>query len=91
MKTKKIPMRSCIITKEKLEKKNLIRIVRTPEGKVILDSTGKANGRGAYLKKNMEVIEKAQKTKILERVLNTTIDNNIYEEAKNIVLREENK
>ena len=48
---KKIPMRSCIVTKEKLPKKELIRVVRTPEGNVIVDETGKANGRGAYLKK----------------------------------------
>ena len=48
---KKIPMRSCVITKEKLPKKDLIRVVRTPDGEVIIDTVGKANGRGAYLKK----------------------------------------
>ena len=48
---KKIPMRSCVITKEKLPKKELIRVVRTPDGEVIIDTVGKANGRGAYLKK----------------------------------------
>ena len=52
---KKIPMRSCIVTKEKLPKQELIRVVRTPEGNVIVDLTGKANGRGAYLKKDLEV------------------------------------
>ena len=46
---KKIPLRTCVVTKEKLPKRELIRIVRTPEGNVIIDSTGKANGRGAYL------------------------------------------
>jgi len=85
MKTKKIPMRSCVVTKEKLEKRDLLRIVRTPEGKVIPDITGKANGRGAYLKKDIEVINKAEKTKILERILEVTIDPSVYEEARNLI------
>lgn len=75
-------MRSCVITKEKLPKGELIRVVRTPEGNVIVDETGKSNGRGAYLKKDIEVINKAQKSKILERTLETTISDEIYEELK---------
>ena len=59
---KKIPMRTCLITGEKLEKKDLIRVVRTPESNVIVDETGKANGRGAYLKRDLTVIEKAKKS-----------------------------
>ena len=82
MKTKKIPMRTCVVTKEKCEKKDLLRIVRTPEGDVIVDITGKANGRGAYLKKDIEVINKAEKTKILERVLEVSIPSEVYENAK---------
>lgn len=81
MKVKKIPMRTCIVTREKCEKKDLLRIVRTPDGSVIVDPTGKSNGRGAYLKKDIEVIKKAEKSKILERVLEVEIPNNIYEEA----------
>lgn len=81
MKIKKIPMRTCIVTKEKCEKKDLLRIVRTPDGNVIVDPTGKANGRGAYLKKDVEVIKKAEKSKILERVLEVEIPNSVYEEA----------
>ncbi len=84
MKIKKIPMRSCVVTKEKCEKKDLIRIVRTPEKEVIVDLTGKHNGRGAYLKKDLEVIAKAEKTKILERVLEIKIPESIYEEAKKL-------
>ena len=80
MKVKKIPMRTCVITKEKLEKKDLIRIVRTPEGNAIIDLTGKANGRGAYLKKDSEVIKKAQKTKVLNHILEIEIPDEIYEE-----------
>ena len=53
MKVKKIPMRTCVVTKEKLPKKDLVRVVRTPEGSVIIDETGKSNGRGAYLKKDL--------------------------------------
>ncbi len=83
MKIKKIPMRTCVITREKLEKKDLIRIVRTPENTVIIDETLKANGRGAYLKKDINVIEKAKKTKALEKHLEVTIPENIYEELLN--------
>ena len=83
MKTKKIPMRTCVVTKEKLEKKELIRIVRNNEGKVFIDETGKQTGRGAYLKKDSEVIKKAQKNKILDRILETTIPDEIYMELLN--------
>ncbi len=84
MKQKKIPMRSCVVTKEKLEKRDLLRIVRTPEGTVIVDVSGKSNGRGAYLKKEIDVIDKAEKTKILERVLEVEIPASIYEEAREL-------
>ena len=77
---KKIPMRSCVITGEKLPKKDLIRIVRTPEGNVVIDETGKTNGRGAYLKKDIEVFEKARKTKILNKKLEIDIPDYVYEE-----------
>ena len=80
MKQKKIPMRSCIVTKEKLSKKELIRIVRTPEGNVIIDESGKANGRGAYLKKDLEVITKARKSKILNRVLEVEVPDALFDE-----------
>ena len=80
MKQKKIPMRSCIVTKEKLPKKELIRVVRTPEGNVIIDESGKANGRGAYLKKDLEVITKARKSKILNRVLEVEVPDALFDE-----------
>ncbi len=82
---KKIPMRTCVITREKLEKKDLIRVVRTPEGSVVIDETGKMNGRGAYLKKDIEVIIKAQKSKVLERVLETSINDELYDNLRNNV------
>ncbi len=85
MKIKKIPMRSCVITKEKLPKNELIRVVRTVEGTVVIDTTGKVNGRGAYLKKDKEVFEKARKTKVLERHLECNIDSSVYDELDKLL------
>ena len=82
---KKIPMRSCIISKEKLPKTELIRIVRTPEGEIIIDETHKKNGRGAYLKKDIEVIKKAKNNKVLNRVLEAEIPDSIYEQLEKIL------
>lgn len=82
---KKIPMRSCVITGEKLPKKDLIRVVRTPEGAVIVDETGKVNGKGAYLKRDIDTFEKAQKSKILNRKLEVDVPDSVYEELKNKV------
>lgn len=85
MKVKKIPMRSCVVTHEKLEKKDLIRVVKNKDGLVFVDESGKANGRGAYLKKSAEVIEKAKKSKVLDKILDTTIKEEVYNELLNIV------
>lgn len=82
MKKRKIPLRTCVVTKESLPKQELLRIVRTPEGDVKMDSTGKLNGRGAYIKKDIEVLEKAKKSKILEKRLECKIEDSIYEEIK---------
>ena len=85
MKVRKIPMRSCVLTKEVLPKKELIRIVRTPDGKVIIDETLKSNGRGAYLKKEIEVIRKAKKSKVLDRSLQVEVPDSIYIELENMI------
>lgn len=82
---KKMPERTCVITKEKTLKKDLLRVVRDKEGNVSVDITGKANGRGAYLKKDKEVINKAKTTKALERILEVAIPESIYEEMLNLV------
>lgn len=82
---KKIPLRTCVVTKEKLPKRELIRVVRTPEGEVVVDTTGKANGRGTYLKLDKEVIEKAKKTKVLDKNLEVIVPDNIYEELLNLI------
>ena len=85
MKVKKIPERTCIVTHEKCPKKDLLRIVRCPDGVVRVDLTGKMNGRGAYVKKDASVIEKAKQTKILEKHLEVVIDDSVYEEAKEVL------
>ena len=77
---KKVPERTCVVSHEKLPKNELIRVVRTSEKTVIIDTTGKANGRGAYWKKAKEVIEKAKKTKILELHLEVEIPNEVFDE-----------
>lgn len=79
---KKVVLRTCVCSKEVCEKKDLFRIVRTPEGNVIVDPKGKANGRGAYLKKDLSVIEKAQKTKVLDKHLEVSVPASIYDELK---------
>lgn len=85
MKVKKIPMRKCVVTNERFEKKQLIRIVKNPEGMVSVDLTGKANGRGAYVSKSKEVILTAQKTKVLERHLEAKIPDELYDELLKLV------
>ena len=82
MKNKKIVMRTCSVTKEKLPKGELLRVVRTPEGNVVVDTTGKVNGRGAYIKKDLEVLEKAKKSRVLSRQLEVEISEEVYESIK---------
>lgn len=85
MKPKKMPYRTCVVTKEQALKKDLIRVVRTPGKEVIIDQTGKANGKGAYLKRELDVVEKAKKSKVLDRALEVEVPESIYEELKKII------
>ncbi len=85
MKVRKIPLRTCVVTREKLPKMELLRIVRTPDGGVVVDESGKMNGRGAYIKKDVAVLEKAKQKKILERQLECTIEESVYDEIKNML------
>lgn len=85
MKTKKIPLRTCIITKEKLPKKELLRIVRTPDNEVKIDETGKLNGRGAYIKKDITILDKIRKSNILQKKLECNIEESVYEELEKIL------
>ena len=78
-------MRTCVVTKEKFPKKELIRVVRTPEGNVVVDETGKVNGHGAYIKKDLEVLKLAKKSKALARYLETEINEEVYETLKEVI------
>ena len=82
---KKISLRRCVVTKEQLPKKELLRIVKNKEGKVFPDITGKANGRGAYIKKDINVLTIAKDKKILERALETKISEEVYNEIEKII------
>ena len=75
---KKIPQRQCMGCRERKAKRELIRVVRTPEGTVSLDFSGKMNGRGAYLCPNPECLKKALRSKALDRSLEVTIPEDVY-------------
>jgi predicted RNA-binding protein YlxR (DUF448 family) len=85
MKEKKLVLRTCVVSKEQCEKKDLYRIVRTPDMNVIIDLNGKANGRGAYLKKDKAVIELARKSKALDKKLEVKVPDSIYDELLGIL------
>ena len=85
MNNRKIPLRKCVSTGEILPKKELLRIVRTPEGNVLVDLTSRANGRGAYLKKSIDAVNKAKKSNCLGRALECNIPETLYEELIKIV------
>lgn len=82
---KKIPQRMCVVTKEKNDKRNLLRIVKTKDNQILVDLTGKQNGKGAYITKSKEVLEKAKKTKALDKALEITIPDSIYDEIESII------
>ena len=86
MKVKKIPLRMCTGCMEMKPKKELIRVVKTPEGEVTVDLTGKKSGRGAYICRNIECLEKAFKAKRLSRNLDIAIDEEIYNRLRNEIL-----
>ena len=85
MKTKKIPLRTCIVTKEILPKQELLRVVINKDKEVSIDLTGKQNGRGVYLKKDIDVINKAKNLKILDKKLEVEIDEKLYEDLINLI------
>ncbi len=75
---RKIPMRKCVVTQERFPKKELIRVVRTPENQIVVDPTGKLNGHGAYVSKRKDTVELAKKNKALNRALEQEIPEEIY-------------
>jgi len=82
IKKRKVPMRVCIGCQEKKPKKELVRIVRTPTGEVVLDSTGKSAGRGAYICPQEECLNRAIKGRRLEKNLQTKISEELVKEIK---------
>ncbi|MBQ6126963.1 MAG: YlxR family protein [Erysipelotrichaceae bacterium] len=82
---KKIPMRRCLATNQSFPKKDLLRIVRTPEGEAKVDLTGKLNGKGAYLSRSMEALQIARKKKVFDRALEIEIPEEIYQEIERII------
>ncbi len=82
---KKIPLRTCMGCNEKKTKKELIRIVKDKEGNICVDKTGKKEGRGAYICDNINCLEKVIKTKRLEKVLDTKISEEIYNNLRSVI------
>ncbi|WP_332648324.1 RNase P modulator RnpM [Lysinibacillus sp. 54212] len=85
---KKIPLRKCVATGEMLPKKSMIRVVRSKEGEVSVDPTGKKSGRGAYVSKSEQAVEIARKKNILERQLEAKIPDDVFEELIKLIRRE---
>jgi hypothetical protein len=84
-KKNKIPLRRCILTGEKLEKKHLLRLVRTPDGVLTIDPTGKLNGRGAYVKKDIHLVERLQSSRLLIKHLGVQPDDTFYAHLREVL------
>lgn len=89
MKSKKIPMRMCLGCNDMKDKREMIRIVKSPEGEISLDFTGKKPGRGAYLCKSFQCFENARKARRFERSFSCRIDDSVYEVMKNELTAED--
>ncbi len=84
---KKVPIRQCLGCNEHKPKKEMIRVVRTPEGEIVLDFVGKRSGRGAYICPSKSCFSKARKSKRIERTLECEISESIYDEMEEAVSR----
>lgn len=78
-KPRKIPQRQCVGCRTMTDKRELVRIVKTSEGEIVLDTTGKKSGRGAYVCRNPECLRKARKSRALERAFETAIPAEVYD------------
>ncbi|MGP6139745.1 MULTISPECIES: RNase P modulator RnpM [unclassified Jeotgalibaca] len=85
MKKKKIPMRRCIVSNEMKPKKEMLRIVKTPEGELAIDPSGKKNGRGAYVSMEPELVEKARKNRLFDKQFDMTVTDEFYQELYDYV------
>lgn len=88
---RKQPQRACIGCGEMKDKKQLIRVLKTPEGEFVIDTTGKKNGRGAYLCRSMDCFEKAAKTKGLDRSFKMSIPAEVYDRLREELAAVESK
>lgn len=82
MKQRKEPLRMCVVTREKLLKKDLVRVVKTPLNEVKVDLTGKANGKGAYLKRDLVVFKKAKKNKVFNKMFSLEVDDSLFDDLE---------
>jgi predicted RNA-binding protein YlxR (DUF448 family) len=85
LKKRKVPMRKCVASQEMFPKKELIRIVRTPDEEILIDPTGKKSGRGAYLCAKPEYVELAKKKKALDRALKTPVSDDVYQRLETYI------
>ncbi len=90
MRVRKVPLRQCTGCGERKEKKDLIRIIKTPEDTIEVDFTGKKNGRGAYICNSTECLKLAKKRKSLERSLKTSIPDEVYQQIEKEMVSDEN-
>ncbi len=81
----KVPLRKCVVTREQHPKQTLIRIVKTKDNQVFVDPSGKMNGRGAYVKRSLAVVDKAEKHKILEKHLGIAIPDTIFNQLRTLI------
>ena len=86
MKTKKIPMRKCVACGQNKPKGEMLRIVKNKEEGIVIDTTGKKNGRGAYICKDLECLKKAKKNKKISHALNAELSEEIYKEISSYVM-----
>lgn len=89
MKQKKIPLRKCTGCGEQKPKKELVRVVKTPNGEILLDLTGKASGRGAYICNNAECLKKARKSKRIDRTFEMTIPDEVYKQMEEEISKDD--
>lgn len=90
MKPKKIPMRMCLGCNEMKPKKELVRVVKTPENEICLDLVGKKNGRGAYICRSLECFNSARKNRCFEKNFSCKIEESVYEVMENELKSENN-
>lgn len=81
----KIPMRRCVVSGDSFPKKELLRIVKTPDGKIVADPSGKLNGKGAYIKKDSDTLKTLIEKNILEKTFSMKVDESIYDEIRKLL------